>query len=92
MIHSMSTKHVYEHDVESLFWVVMWVVFCCGNKPLAPECPLDCPLLTWDKVDRVTFVRRKARFWDCFLASDRFIKHQNSNRGEAMGRTLEDCP
>ena len=42
------TEHVYEHEVESFFWVAIWVVFCCGDKPLAP----DCPLLKWRMVDR----------------------------------------
>jgi hypothetical protein len=44
---------VYEYDVESFFWVAMWVVFCSGDKPLAP----NFPLLKWGTMDNWPFWR-----------------------------------
>jgi len=54
--------HVYEHDVESVFWVAMWVVFCSGDEPLAR----NCPLTRKDTSDLNSFVKEKRYFWYWF--------------------------
>lgn len=56
--------HVYEHDVESFFWVAMWVVFCRGKKCLKPK----CPLLKWDKMDAGSFAAVKQRSFSLWFS------------------------
>jgi hypothetical protein len=43
----------YEYDVESFFWVAMWVVFCCG------EITPDCSIRKWTTCQAPTLVLQK---------------------------------
>jgi hypothetical protein len=79
LLRSMGGKgiqHVYEHDVESFFWVAMCVLFHCRNEHLEPKCPLR----QWDTISAESFARVKEKSfskWFSCLRSSRDVNIRN---------------